>query len=150
MVKDAREIILDDMEATLAAIATPTFNTDVAAVFRDVRTWTEAKIDTPGRPSIGFAPGVRIFEWFPARRARITFRVDLMCHVPEDTVQDDQVNAVNLFLNDIIEALETDPTRGGNAVMTTIAEDETDELDKHGGISMRVGVDVVYHASFGI
>ncbi len=148
MAKDVRELILDDMLAALTAIQTPAFNTDVANVFRTVKTWNEAR--QSNRPSVSMAPGIETFEWMPARRARITFRVDLLCHVPESTVLDDQINDVNLLLLDVTEALEIDPTRGGNAVMTTVVDRETDELDGFGGISMRVGIDVVYHASFGV
>jgi hypothetical protein len=125
MAQPQRQLIIDNVETTLAAISTGGgFRTDVFRVERLIRLYDDVGDEI--RPWIGFIVGRERFEYQPGKRMRVTIPCQLLAYVKKGT-QAEREDRLNEIHDDIFVALNADQTRGGNAVMTTVREDETDE-----------------------
>lgn len=142
-----RRLILANLVKTLRGIDGAGTKTRVEQVELLAKTW--AQVPGSMRPWIGVMPGVENFEYQPSRCVRTIFNISLVCHVEEDNDQDRQVDKLNDLLDDVFSTLQTDTTRGGNAVMTTIQSCATDEGAPEGGASMVIGLVVVYFRTQG-
>ena len=144
MASSIRQKIVEDVETSLDAIAIAGgFQTDVTTVERLIRHWDDNKSD---RPWIGFTPSRETYQYQPNNCIRVTLPFQLLAYVDkvDQAVRADTTQKVNDLLDDIIKALMADPTRSGNAVMTTITNDDTDEsIDCPVGI-VQLNFTVVY------
>lgn len=147
MATPARRLILEDLVETLEGIDGSDTKIGVQTVELLAKTW--AQVPGAQRPWIGVMPGVETFAFQPGQCIRVVFDISLVCHVEEDKDQDRQVEDLNDLLDDVIATLQTDTTRGGNAVMTTVTTVATDEGAPEGGASMVIGLQVVYFRSQG-
>jgi len=147
MATPTRRLVLTNLIETLQGIDGSTSKIAVNEVELLAKTWAQV----PGtiRPWIGVVPGTENFQWQPGECIRVVFMLSLVCHVSDDNDQDAQVDDLNDLLDDISAALSTDTTRGGNAVMTTVTNVNTDEGAPEGGSSMVIGVEVVYFRTQG-
>ncbi len=140
MAVPARELIIADIATVLAAIATPTFKSDVTTVERLAKVSDE--VPDQQRPLIGIFTQDADSEYLPGGVIKKTLKVTLVCHVAKVATEEARGAALTDLLDDIISALSADQTRGGNAYSTTLITDETDEADPFGEGSMVVPLQV--------
>lgn len=119
-----RTNILLDLHSALAAIATPTYNTDVTTLER----WIRPVLDVPAqqRPYIGWATALEIPEHLPFSAIRWGIPLVVVGYV-YDSDWTSRSSKINLLADDIIAAVFSDHTRGGYAIGTVAAGIETNE-----------------------
>lgn len=127
MATPKRNLILENIECVLRNIKVGQgFKTDVDTVEREIKDWDSAK---PGQmPWLGYMPRRSIYEHDPFEGMNVTMPVSIVGHVNAATAAEKSELASEL-MDDVIRALQLDTNRDGNAVMTTIREEETDEGD---------------------
>ena len=151
-----RTLIVNDIIETLRGISEANdvgasgqkYKRSVACVERLAKTWAQTKPQV--RPWIGVVAGREQWAYQPGACVRVTLRVTLIAHDVTDKADPDRrAESLGDLLDDIAASLNVDTRRGGAATMTTVKEVETDEAAPEGGISMVIGVDVVYQRTTG-
>lgn len=126
----ARKLILTNLQTTFEGITTGGgFKTTVTKVQALARGFADVK--TGERPFIGYVPQAEQVEYQPFNRIRCTLNVSVIGHVNGGDLSDRSTKLNNL-IDDLIAALNADPTRGGNAINTKVTQFETDEGDPDG------------------
>ncbi len=144
MAKPLRQLIIDNVQTTLAAISIAGgFRTDVTKVERLIRLYDD--IGDTIRPWIGMLVARQRFQYQPGKIIRTTLPITIMAY-PVKGIQTEREDRLNDLQDDIFVALNDDQTRGGHAVMTTVREDETDETigEEPGDGVLVMPFDVVY------
>lgn len=143
-----RQLIIDNIKTTLESITVANgYKTTVHTVEILVENW-----ETVGgneRPWIGFKPNSQTIETMPFNTMRARLPFSLVAHVNTASKALTKTALDNLH-DDIIAALLSDITRGGNACFTTITSHDddignSDSTDSRGvGGTLRVEFEVVY------
>ena len=122
-----RTNILLDVKATLDTIIVANgYKTATVTVEQYVRPYED--VPQAQRPYIGFATGMEIPEHRPFGGMHWTIPVVVVGYVyASDWTA--RSAAINNLVDDVIAALETDTTRGGYAISTSIKGLETNESD---------------------
>lgn len=129
MATPARKEILDNIETTLAAILTAGgYNTDVVTVEKLIRDHDDVAASL--RPWIGFMARPEQFGYLPGGQIRVVMPIFIGFHLTSSSEANRNTDLANLH-DDIVAALGSDPTRGGNAVSTmiTTAQDDLGDPD---------------------
>lgn len=149
MATPSRNLILENIFTSLSAIdGTGNFKTTLKKVERHVKEWES--VGSQEMPWAGFMPIRTLHTHQPGTVVRCVMELAIVAHVNEST-DAGKSDSISDVIDDIWEALNIDTTRGGNAVMTTIMEVETDEgdpdsIDSKGGTgSAVVRANVVYN-----
>jgi len=144
-----RRLILANLKETLVGIREADgYKTTVHDV--EIAAKAFAEIKTSQRPWIGIVPGREDWTYQPAGGIRSTWNVALIIHQARFTKdQDLQFDRLNEMLDDVVAILNVDTTRGGCAVMTTIAGLESDEGANEGGAGMVIRLEIVYFRTTG-
>ena len=140
----ARKLILDNLQTTFEGITTGNgFKTSVTLVQALARGYFDVK--TGERPFIGYVPGVETVQHQPGGNIYCSLALSVIGHVSGTSLSDRQTKLNNL-IDDLIAALNTDTTRGSNAISTTVTQYETDEgdPDAHGDGSVLMQIQVKY------
>lgn len=144
-----RQSIIADIKSTLEGITTGNgYQTDVDTVETVIRDWADH--DIAGYPWIGIMPQLQNYTYQPGAVMRVVLRILLVAHVSSTTKALAHTSLDDLH-DDIIAALETDTTRGGNAVSTTIVDHQDDTADPdtvdHDGVkgTLNMNLNVVYY-----
>lgn len=140
---------LANLYTVLGTISTTnSYKTDVATVRRYVLDWEDASQE--GLPWVGFSPGITTAGHLHGSCIRCVHAVSIAAHVRANTQSDAYDNLEDL-IDDIIAAVELDPTRGQFAVSTMYKQHQTDEgspdhMDHRGGTaSAVVEFDIIYN-----
>ena len=140
-----RDLIVENVKTTLegiTTIATPTaFRITVHTVEKVIKHWDE--VNRVERPWIGFVTGRTKLEYQPGNVIRAVLPFQLLAYIDAAT-QDLRATLLSDLEDDLIVALNADQSRGGNAVMTTIREIETDEGEEGGDGVLWMNFDVTY------
>lgn len=127
MATPPRKLISDDLKTTLEAIAVAGgYKSTVVRVETVLREWDEIG-DSTQMPWLGFMLEAEQHRHEPGGMLWVTLPFVIVGYV--NVTEDTRRGVVSNLLDDIIKALHTDTTRGGNAVVTTITEQSTDEAD---------------------
>lgn len=152
MATPARKLILDNLKTVLEAITVGGgYKSTVARVEPLVR--DAADVDKALRPYLCFIAGRTRYAHLPGGNVRAVMTVHIVGHVAGSSDSDAAAKLSNLE-DDVWKALNTDTTRGGNAVMTTITESETDEGDPDkqstvGAGTFELTAEIVYNRTTG-
>lgn len=122
-----RSDILSNVQSVLSGITTGNgYKTTVHTVGAVVKEW--ASVGAQELPWVGVKPGKETFEHQPFGVLIVTLPIEIVCIVAaaNDTAR---YSALGNLIDDVIAALSADTTRGGYAISTSLAEDETDEGD---------------------
>lgn len=144
MATPTRRLILQNVKTTLSDISVINgYKTNIATCEALGKSWATVK---PGqKPWVGIVPQRETYIHQPGSLMRVTLSLIIIGHVSGST-QDDRASKLNDLLDDFIKAMNTDTTRGSNAIHTTLAQVETDEgaPDGDGDGSMVATFNVVY------
>jgi hypothetical protein len=117
-----RELILQDVETVLEAIAPPSYATTINAV----RRWNaNLSLDMEVFPAVAIVPGEEHHDDGRSQVIEHTMQV----HLVFGTRGSDWPTAMNKLLADLRVALTNDPSRGGNAITTRITDDRIYDAD---------------------
>ena len=147
MTTPARKAILDNLQTTFEAITTGNgYRTTITKVQPLARGYADVK--TGERPFIGYVAGQESIEFQPFDLIRSTLNMSIIGHV-SGASQADRSTKLNNLIIDIPRALNTDTTRGTNAIKTTVVSYETDEgdPDAKGDGSVLMNIAIVYERS---
>lgn len=143
----ARKLILDNIGTVLNTITTGNgYKTDVTKVQALARGYADVK--TGERPFLGYVPELETVEYLPFNHIRCTLTVRIIGHVSGQS-QNDRSTKLNNLIDDIIAAVNLDPTRGTNAINTKMGQFQTDEGDPdgRGDGSVLTTLSIVYERS---
>lgn len=130
MATPARKLILNNLQTTFEGITVAGgYKTTIVKVQALARGYADVK--TGERPFIGYVPQAEQVEYQPFNRIRCTLNVSVIGHVNGNS-QSDRSTKLNNLIDDLIAALNEDPTRGSNAINTKLVQFETDEGDPDG------------------
>jgi hypothetical protein len=147
MATPARKLILSNLQTTFESITVANgYKTTVVKVQALARGYADVK--TGERPFIGYVPQAEQVEYQPFNRIRCTLNVSVIGHVSGNS-QSDRSTKLNDLIDDLIAALNADPTRGTNAINTKLVQFETDEgdPDARGDGSVLAQVQIQYERS---
>lgn len=138
-----RRDITSNVKTTLEAISIANgFNTDVTTVETLLKIYDE--VPPSIRPWIGILPEIERAEYLPGQ-IRMVLPFNLLGYTFAATnVESDKLDDINDLHDDIIEAMNADQTRGGNAVATTLTEAETNEDQEGQDGVVRLTFEVAY------
>ena len=113
----ARKLILNNLQTTFEGITTGNgFKTTVVKVQALARGYADVK--TGERPFVGYVPQAEQVQHQPFDQMLCTLNVSVIGHVSGNS-QSDRSTKLNNLIDDLIAALNTDTTRGANAISTT-------------------------------
>jgi hypothetical protein len=154
MADPSYNLILQNILTTLSGISIADgYKTDVATVYGSVEDW-EAAHETGVFPWLGVMSGLVRSEYQPGQMMRVAMTVSIVAHVMAGTLPE-KITLIGNLQDDIIAAMHQDITRGGNAVMTTLTDQQDDSgdsgsMDDRGGSSSAVlTFEIVYFRTIG-
>jgi hypothetical protein len=116
---------LEALRTTLAGITTTggAYKSTVNAVEYHYRTWEDAA--RAGLTIIGMVPGKTMYVGEQGGRLRATCTVTLVCHTV-GTTHASCYRAIQLLTDDVIKAVYSDHTLGGNVFDSRVVSSESD------------------------
>ena len=143
-----RRAILQNIKTTLEGITTGAdFNLTVSLVETLLRIYDEIALSD--KPWLGILPEIERAEFLPAGQIRMVLPVQVLGYIEGDgvdqaAIQEDTLDQINELHDDVIVAMVADQGRGGNAVSTTLVDDETNEDEEGSQGVLRMLWEITY------